>query len=146
MSLGSYKEYDADQVSLVYGGVLLDSGFADGEFIRIEKTREQFGTYEGTDGEVTRSKLQSKLHKIRIRLAQSSNGNSVLSAAALLDAKGVNGAGVVPLLILDRQGTTVFSASKAWISKLPEASFDRMAKEREWEITAIVDFRLDGSN
>lgn len=144
--MAGFKEYDADQITLMLAGLLIDSGYADGEFARVEKAKDSFSTYEGTDGEITRSKTNSKLYNIKIRLAQTSNGNSLLSALHDLDQNGQNGAGVGAILIQDRQGTTLYSGSKAWIQKPPDASFDREAKEREWTIQAILDVAVWGSN
>lgn len=141
-----WSEYDADQVTLNVAGLLIDSGYADGEFIRVEKTRESFTTYEGTDGSVTRSKTNSKLFSIKIRLAQSSIGNSLLSALHATDQAGQNGAGVGAVLIQDRQGSTLYSGSKCWIEKPPDASFDRETKEREWELKAMLDVTVWGNN
>ena len=146
MGSPAFREFDADQVTINISGIPINSGYADGEFVRIEKTREAFTVYEGTDGEITRSKTNSKLYNIKIRLGQSSLGNSLLSALFNTDQAGVNGAGVGAILIQDRQGTTLFSGSRAWISKPPDTSFDRESKEREWEIQAILDVVVWGNN
>lgn len=140
------KSYDADQVTVNFAGIPIDSGLADGEFVRIEKVNPDYNAVEGTDGEVTVSKTNSKLYRVFIRLMQSSDGNARLSAIRTLGLAGSNLAGAGPLFINDRNGTTVFIASKAWIAKPPDQSFDREAKEREWELGAVEDVSIVGGN
>lgn len=148
MGVGQFHEYDSDQVTVNIAGIPIDAsgGYADGEFVRLEKSEDDFTTVVGTDGSVTRSKTNNQLWTITIRLMQSSQGNDALSALRLADLKGQNGAGVGTLLIRDRQGTTLFLASKAWISKPPSQSFDREAKEREWTLQAVADQQFIGGN
>lgn len=140
------KVYDADQVSVVLMGVPISSGYADGEFLRIEQEAEDFTHKVGTDGEVTRSKTNNRVAKVTLRLMQSSDGNAALSAINNLDRSAPNGAGIGPFLVRDRQGTSLFTASKCWISKPPNVTMAREATEREWELTVADLVRLDGGN
>lgn len=140
------KIYDADQVSVIGVGVPVDSGYADGEFVKIEMADDAFKTKVGTDGEVTRSKTNNFLAKVTIRLMQTSDGNAKLSAIHELDKKTPNGKGVGPLLIKDRQGTSLHAAEFSWVTKAPDVSYDREATEREWELAALIDERIDGGN
>lgn len=140
------KVYDASEVSFVFAGLPIDSGYADGEFIRIEKTEPDFKAVTGTDGEVTRSKTGSSHHTITLVLMQSSSGNALLSAIRNVDLLGKNGAGVGPILIRDRQGTSIYVGSKAWIAAPPKVSFDRAASSREWTFECADMVRVDGGN
>jgi hypothetical protein len=148
MSFGSNstKIYDADQVAMVFMGVPISSGLNDGVFLEIEQMAEDFTVKVGTDGEVTRSKTNNAVIKIKLHLMQSSGGNVFLSAINLLDKLGSNGAGVGPMLVSDLQGTTAIAAASCWISKPPDMTFDREATERVWELTAVTSARLDGGN
>lgn len=151
MSAPQLKIYDADQVTVLVGNFAISkgpgaSGYADGEFVRIEQPTEDFVVKEGTDGQVTRSKTNTVLQKVTIRLMQTSTSNAYLSGLRLLDRNGVNGAGVVPLVIRDRQGTSLHTAQYAWVQAPPEVSYDREAKEREWTLYALMDERVDGGN
>jgi len=140
------KIYDSKEVSIVLSGIPIDGGFAEGEFCRIEQTEEDFLMVIGTDGEVTRSKSNNASTKNILILMQSATINAALSALNNLDKSAGNGAGVGPLLIKDRQGVSLYAASKAWISKPPNVSFDKTATSREWEITCADLKRLDGGN
>lgn len=140
------KIYDANEVSIVIAGIPIDSGFADGEFIRIEQDSDDFTDVVGTDGEVTRSKTNDRRATVTLLLMQSSGGNAVLSALNLLDKKAGGGAGVGPFMVRDKQGTSLYSASKCWIAKPPNVSFGKEAGPREWKIRVAAIERLDGGN
>lgn len=129
------KTYDADRVSLILGGIPVESGLADGEFFSIEMTTDAFSTVVGTDGEVARSKTNDKRAKGKIRVLQTSAGNALLSALHNVDLTAPNGAGIVPLLLKDNSSlATLIEANECWITKNPVVSYDRGATVREWPI------------
>jgi len=124
--------YDAKEISCIFAGINIESGFADGEFIRIEQNEEDFQSIVGTDGSVTRFKTNNKSAKITIRLMQGSPSNAQLSALNRVDKAQPNGAGVGALTIKNRQGSFLHTAEKCWISAPPAVSFDKTATVREW--------------
>ncbi len=127
--------YDAREVSLVIAGIPIDSGFANGEFVKLEQNEEDFKMISGTDGQVTRSKIYNKSARATIRLMQTADGNASLSALRRLDLANPNGAGVGSFLLKDRSsGNVVYQAEDCWIAAPPKVSFDAEAKEREWMI------------
>lgn len=142
----AFKVYDADQIVINWAGIPIDSGFADGEFCRVEQNENDFTTYVGTDGDVSRSKTNNRTAVITILLAQTSPTNAALSAVNNLDRIKANGAGVGPLLIKDKNGTSLYAAEKCWISKPPAVSFDRTTTTREWTLECASLERLDGGN
>ncbi len=149
--MSAVKVYDADQVTVLLGNVAISkgvgaSGYADGEFVRIEQPTEDFKVKEGTDGQITRSKTNTKLTKVTIRTMQSSDSNPYLSSLRALDQNGSNGAGIVSLVVKDRQGTSLHAAQYAWVNAPPDVSYDREATEREWPIMCYMDERVDGGN
>jgi hypothetical protein len=131
MPQGDFRGYDSDQYSASFAGIPL-AGFADGEWLRIERENQKFDDVVGTDGEVTRSKTNDDRATITIRLMQSSPVNDLLSAVYNLDGNTPGGAGVGPFLLRDQQGTTLITAESCWIAKAPDVSMDRTATEREW--------------
>lgn len=140
------KVYDADQVTVVLANIPIDSGYADGEFLRIEQDSNDFSDYVGTDGEVTRSKTNDRRATITLILAQSSTGNAILSALNNLDREASGGAGIGTMLIRDKQGTSIYTASKCWIAKPPNVTFGRETSTREWMLRVANLRRLDGGN
>ncbi len=139
------KIYDAKEVTVIICGIPIDSGYADGEFIKIAQNTEDFLPVVGTDGEVSRSKSNDKTAKVTLRLMQTSDGNAALSALNRKDKAQPNGAGVGSFLVKDRtSGTIVYQASSCWIEKPPDVSFDKTATAREWNIYVADLDRTDG--
>lgn len=138
--------YDSNQISIMIGPVPIAGGYADGEFCKIHKNTDDFIMVVGTDGSVTRSNTNDDSHEVTITLMQSASANNALSALRNLDKITPNGAGVGPLLIRDRQGTTVFAAAHCWIAGPPDAVFDRGATGRAWKIHTSDMLRNDGGN
>lgn len=127
------RVYDPDQVVITVAGIPV-SGFADGEFCRVEHETNAFEDVVGTDGEVTRSKSNDGRATVTIRLMQSSPSNALLSALHNTDINAPGGAGVGPFALFDNSGGTTILAEKCWIAKGPDSSWDRTATEREWMI------------
>jgi hypothetical protein len=133
MPAGDLRNYDSDQYFLSVAGIPI-SGYADGEFVRVERDNPAFDDVVGTDGEVTRSKTNDGRATATVRLMQTSPSNDLLSALHNSDKAAPGGVGVGPFLLQDLQGTTILFGEKCWIMKEPDLSLDRTATEREWEV------------
>ena len=83
--MGATKVYDSNRILLTLGGFPIDSGYADGEFLRIEAEADDFSDVVGTDGEVARSKTNDRRATATILLMQTSKANQLLSALSNLD-------------------------------------------------------------
>ena len=118
----------------------------DGEFLSVTQEGPAFADVVGSNGGVTRSKTNDFRATVTVTLMQTSEVNSVLSALLNADLLASNGAGVGALLIKDLQGTTLYECTEAWIQKAPDASFDRQATTRAWEIRCANLIRFDGGN
>ena len=129
-----FKVYDADQVAISIAGIPITGGFADGEFLRIERETEAFSDVVGTDGEVTRSKSNDNRATATIILMQTADANDLLTALHSNDKRTPGGAGVGRFLVEDLNGRSLYDAAKSWILTSPDASFDREATSREWQV------------
>ena len=138
--------YDADQVLITFGGIVIDSGYADGTFVKEEKDATAFTYKVGTDGSVTRSKTKNKVRKVTITLMQSSYINDLLSQMLITDLAAPNGAGIAPFMLKDQNGTSQTSAPHAWIEAPPDAEWGREANEREWTFVLADASVVVGSN
>lgn len=127
-------------------GIPISSGYADGVFCEIEQEEDDFGHKVGTDGSTTRFKTLNANADIKVHLMQSSDGNAALSAVNNLDKLGQNGAGVGPMLVRDRQGTSLYTAAHCWVRKPPDVAFAREAGDRVWTLHCSDLMRLDGGN
>src|SRR5262245_42783662 len=140
------KVYNADEITLTIAGALIESGYADGEFLRVEQETDDFIDVCGTDGEVAVSKTNDRRATITVILLQTSDANDVLSALSNLARNSPGLAGAGPLYIRDRNGRTVYQAASCWIAKPPDAAFDRSATSREWKVRVDRLVRVDGGN
>jgi len=140
------KNYAADEVVIAFGAIPVNSGYADGDFVSIEYDEDAFSLQIGTDGEAARSRTNNRAATITISLMQTSDANDLLSAQYNLDVNSAGGAGIVPLLITDTSGRSLFTAEKAWIQKLPDVTYSREAGPREWVIRTNNLVALVGGN
>jgi hypothetical protein len=142
-----FKRYDAAQVTLVFMGILIDSGFADGEFLTIEQSAPDYETVVGTDGEVSRSRTNNRHATIMVKLAHTSNGNTFFSALSNLGLLAKNGADVGPMMVRDRvSGVCTYLASKCWIAKPPAISYDNKVTMRDWQLECADLVRVDAGS
>ncbi len=130
---GDVKIYDPENVDVIYAGVPL-SGFAEDTFVTIEAEADDWFEVDGVDGDLTRSKNMAQKYKVTFHLLSSSKSNAHLSALRALDVSETGGAGVSPIMIRDRNGTSLFVADKAWIMKPPTATYGKQASAREWTV------------
>lgn len=132
--MSDMRVYDASEVSIKIGVITVDAGFADGEFLRIEQESDDFDDVVGTDGEVTRSKTNDRRATATLLIMQTSKSMQALSALSNLDRSTPNGAGVVPFMVRDRNGDTLYTGQNCWIRRPPDSSFDKLAGPREWMV------------
>jgi len=141
------KRYDAAQVTLFFMGLLINSGYADGEFLTIVQETPDYETVVGTDGEVSRSRTNNRHAVIMVKLAQTSQGNTLFSTLSNAGILAANGADIGPMMVRDRvSGICVFSAAHCWIAKPPDVSFDNKVTMREWQLECSDLVRFDGGS
>ena len=125
----NFHEYDPKQVLLILNGVHIH-GFLEGTFITARRNKDAMSLQVGVDGEGTRSKSSDKSGRLEIFLNQSSESNDVFSALALADE--ATGLGVVPAMLKDNSGRSLFVAENAWVVKFPDAPFETNSVGRQW--------------
>lgn len=142
---------DADQYRIQVAGVPISrgagqTGYADGEYFTSSQPKDSFVIVEGTDGSVARSKTNTRIVEMSIKLLQTSLSNSYLSGLLASDENAPNGAGIGSFTVQDLQGTTLISCTRAWIRKPADISLDRAAKERVWTFHGIRSVYIVGNN
>ena len=125
----SVKTYDPKEVAVIVGGQIID-GYADGTFVTVERSEDSFSLQMGTDGEGTRSKSNNKSGKITIVLRQGAPSNAILSA--FIQSDELNGSGIVPVLVKDNSGSSLYAAETAWVMKPASSEFGRESGSREY--------------
>jgi hypothetical protein len=141
------KVYNADEVTVALGFVLIDSGFADGEFLRIEQEADDTEDEVGTDGEVSVSRTNDRRATATIIVLQTSSGNQGLSILSNLvrSAPGLVGA-IWPFLARDQNGAALYTGQDSWVKRPPDVSMNRTAQPREWTVRIANLVRNDGGN
>jgi len=141
------KVYNADEMLITVGPVIIDSGYADGEFLSVEQETEDTVDVAGTDGEVAVSRSNDRRATVTISLLQTATANDGLSVLSNLarSSRGMAGA-IVPLTIADKNGRTIMTAANAWVQKAPDRSWDRQAGSVDWEVRCAHLVRFDGGN
>lgn len=140
------KTYDAREVTLSIAGRLIQSGFADGDFVKISFKSDDWTSKAGTDGETTRSKNNDKRCDCSVFLMQTSDGNDLLTQIRAADLAAPNGAGVGQFLLRDQFGRTVVRG-QCWIVKPPEVVRGREAGTNEWKLEVVAsEFTIGGSS
>lgn len=142
--MATVKTYDPKKVSVIFGKSL--TGFANDTFVNIARSSDGTTKVTGADGETARSINPDRTYEITVTLMQSSSGNEYLSALFAADEE--TGSVIMPLLIKDGSGKTLFSTDQAWITNYPESGLAVTAEEnREWVIhTGAAVYLLGGNN
>jgi hypothetical protein len=82
---------------------------------------------------------------VTLHLSSVSQSNTYLSN--LYNADRVTGQFILPLLIKDMAGDTLFSADQAWVSNFPEATRSRTIGTQDWVIqTGQIQSPIVGGN
>jgi hypothetical protein len=123
------RTYDAKKIACIVGGVML-SGFNDGDVVTVERNEDTFTFQPDTDGGGTRSKSNNKSGRFTFVLSQTSAANGLLTAIAKLDEVG--NAGAVPVIVKDLNGSSLYTATMAWLVKPPVGEYKRESGGREW--------------
>lgn len=126
------KTYDPRRFDIVFAGIPLNKGVADGTFLSISSVGPGFSSKAGVDGEVTRTRSHDRRAVAKLTLMQTSEINDRLSAAYAADRDATNGQGVGVFFVQDRSGTTILEAAKAYISDDPDVTLEAEASTREW--------------
>jgi hypothetical protein len=145
MAAGDVKTYSGDQITVAFGPIL-PTGLGPDEFVTIEQNEDTFTDEQGIDGEVVRSNNLDYRATIVITLMQTSATNDLFSALHNTDRKSKNGAGIATIYIRDRQGRSLHTGAKAWISKTPQRAYARKAGTRVWTIRVAKLESFDGGN
>lgn len=128
--MAEVKTYAPEDISLIVG-VKQIRGFDLESMIKIE-IPDSFTKVVSADGDVTRIHSSDKTSKITINLLQSSDANDYFSGLVLADQ--ATKSGIVPVLIKDALGNSLYVAESAWLTKMVDGEFNRSISSRPWVI------------
>lgn len=136
--MSSFGVYRLTEVDVIFGVIAIKDSPADG-FITIAYDANDFEEIQGADGSVTRYATENTMATVTINLKRGSNENPKLSAVRNADVLAPGGAGVAPLTIKDKQGSSLFFAEQAWIQKMPDSGHSKdVGPDIAWPIRARV--------
>lgn len=136
--------YSPEDVVILLGGVYQIEGLHEGTFLSISKDEPQYKTYVSTDGVVSRLHVAHPVHTVRITTSSVADVNNTLSTLSATDEKvfGV----VIPMLIRDTSGSTLFYTSDCWIEEVPNTSLGDSVEAREWVFKSVNASSIIGGN
>nr|DAO19775.1 MAG TPA: Protein of unknown function (DUF3277) [Caudoviricetes sp.] len=136
--------YNPKKNIIIYGAKQL-TGFAEDDMITIKPLGDGMQIFSGADGEVGRSIDPNSTYEVTVSLATSSKSNDYLSNCFNKDRK--TGNNMLPLIIKDLSGSTLFFAKQAWIKNVPESKRGRKISNQDWTFnTGQVDDPIIGGN
>lgn len=109
------------------------SGFSEGTFLEVERNEPTWNTVVGADGLVTRGKTNNYSGMLKLTLKQSSPSNDILSGFLAIDE--ATNRGVVPVLVKDLSGNSIYFSARAWINQYPTSTFGKDISDRTWSMT-----------
>lgn len=140
----STRTFDPNGQTISLFGTPITDGFAEDSKVKIERPTEDWTFKEGVDGELTRSKTNSKLTKFTIYLMQTSPWNAYLDAIRKEDQ--ANNDGVGPCFVSSNAGAfDVFMAAGCIAGPPKEIEISREAKANEWVIVGLETSRTDAA-
>lgn len=129
------NNYDPKLYSLVIAAIPIPAkGYAEGQFIKLERASAAYTKKVGTDGSVTRVRVHDKSATLTFTTMQEAEINSVLSVLHNSDLNSDNGAGIGPFLLKNRNGLTLHAGKNCWITKMPDVELDKDVTGRVWMI------------
>lgn len=137
------KTFDPKEVSIVIGGRAM-TGIADGTHLTVSRNNDSYTLTVGAAGEGARSKSNDKSGTVVLTLLQTSSDNDYLSG--LISADELNNSGIVPVAIIDNNGTTVVTAAEAWVRKPADLENADEASNREWTLECAELLMFLGGN
>jgi len=130
--MASVRTYNPSRIVIIVLGFQI-TGYADGAFVNITMPSDGITTAVGADGEIARAVNPDRRCTVTITLQQTSPANDFLSSLFNIDILTCGGR-VGPILIQDLCGTTIFSASQAWVAKPADLEFSKEITNRAWAI------------
>ena len=134
--MARFAVYEAEAVELIVSNIPIKENRAKGTFVKLT-VPEKYGTMSGTDGSVTRYKINDRVTRAEVTLLTSSSHNQQLSALHILDDNATNGAGVGAFLLKDNNGATLVSSAQCWVAKAPDWELGEEVKEVVWTFDLV---------
>lgn len=128
------KAVNPSRFTISLGGILIQRGFADGEFFTAEAESDGVLSVAGTDGEVAVSVSYDARWNVTLKLLQTSDENLKCSQLYNLKRRSHGAVGFFPFLARHVDTGEFLTGTDACFVRAPALSVDRTATVREWKI------------
>jgi hypothetical protein len=128
------KPCNPNRFTMSLMGVLINRGYADGEFFSAEPDSDTVLYVVGTDGEVATSVSYNNVWKASLKLLETSDGNKLLEQFWNLKKRGNGAVGFGAALFKDADTGESLSCVNCCVSRPPTITKDRTATAREWSL------------
>jgi hypothetical protein len=145
MAQSDLRIADFNEVQVSFAAIPIE-GWADGDVLTVTRESDVFGSVVGVTGSVARYKTNDNRATVTISLLSTSPVNAALSAIFTADLYAPGGAGVAAFMIVDLNGTSLYTAGNAWISRPPDPSWSNEPRERVWTIQCATIRDFTGGN
>lgn len=138
------KQYNPNEMIFTFAGLSI-KGFANENFISIERTTEAASSSVGAGGEVTVEVINDDRKQVTLTLQRTSKDNALLTA--LFRAQRLaNQVLFSPLTVKDGLGNDLHTAPEAWIMDEPDADYGAESGTREWVFEAAKMVSIHGGS
>lgn len=139
----SGKSYALEKVFCSIDGVLV-KGYEAGDAISITFPEDDVVLTQGCHGEVGVGLKPNNIAEFTLRIAQTAQINDYISGRhQLLKATGF---GAFRITVKDLNGTSIFSTTQGFLSKLPNLDYGLESGNREYVFRCVVDKYHVGGN
>lgn len=145
MAQSDLRIADFNEVQVSFAGVPID-GWADGDVLTITREADAFGDTVGVSGSVARWKSNDNRATVTISLLSTSPVNAALSAIFTADLYAPGGAGVAAFMVVDLNGTSLYTAGHCWIQRPPDPTWSNEPRERVWTLRCATIRDFTGGN
>lgn len=130
--MAKFDNYSFSNVNVIFGILELE-GYAEGDdVVTIESETEQFADIAGAKGDVVRSQTNDNRCTVTVKLLQTSASNKELTALYNLDR--TTGAGILPLVVEDKETGESYVVNNAWIQRVPSIVRGQGVNSMDWII------------
>lgn len=122
------------------------SGYGPDVVVSLKKKEPDWKSTMGADGTWNVSATNNNLHELEITVMQTNSPTNGFLSAARATAVAAGQPLILPYVLQDQNGTTVFSASKCLLMGPADAEYGSDPKPRTWKFELDPEVNFIGGN
>jgi hypothetical protein len=145
------RAWDLSALTMTWGGFQISrgkgsSGYGPDVVVSVKQKEPDFKSTPGADGTVTMAATNQVLCEIELTVMQSNSPTNGFLSATRAAQKQTGVPIVLPWVMKDQNGTTVFSALKCVLLGPADAEYSADPKARTWKFEAMPEINFIGGN